>query len=428
MRKALYLLLMMGFIATSLSSCLKDNCNREVTYIKPISVFKTYEEIRVPVTTEPAQEMVNPGKIFAYGNYLFVNEYLKGIHVIDNSNPANPTNISFISVTGSIDISIKENILYTDNYTDLLALDISNINNVVESDRIQDAFKPMGMGDNNTILVGVIGESVTEKVDCNWSPDPSWRLLSDSNDPSIGGTNSSSNAKDGANISGTAGSMAQFAVVDKNLYVIDGELLYLFDISTAAKLNSIGEVTIGQGIETLFPYEDKLFIGANDGMYIYDNTNPTNPVFLSKFEHVTACDPVVVDGDYAYVTLRNDNECGSGWRNEMQVINIEDPSDPFLVMEQSNVSQPKGVAVADQKIYLCDGWSGIKVYDHQVSEEGTFDTDRLIDVQTISGIDAYDAIALPDQPVLLVVGTDGIYQYQRAEDGSLTLLSQLSIQ
>jgi len=418
----------MGFVATSLSSCLKDNCNREVTYVKPNDVFKTYEEIRVPVTTEPAQEMVNPGKIYAYGDYLFVNEYLRGIHVIDNSNPSNPTNISFISVNGSIDISVKNDILYTDNYTDLLALDISDINNVVESDRVQDAFKPLGTGENGSILVGVVGESVTEKVDCNWAPDPSWRLLSDSNDPSIGGTNTSSNDKDGGNISGTAGSMAQFAVVNDHLYVIDGAMLYLFDISTASKLNTVGEVTIGQGIETLFPYEDKLFIGANDGMYIYDNTSPTNPVFLSKFEHITACDPVVVDGDYAYVTLRNDIECGGGWRNEMQVINIEDPSNPFLVLEQGNVSQPKGVAVTDQKIYLCDGWSGIKVYDHQITENVGFDSNRLIDVQTITNIDAYDAIALSDKPILLVVGNDGLYQYQRAENGSLTLLSQIGIE
>ena len=39
-------------------------------------------------------------------------------------------------------------------------------------------------------------------------------------------------------------------------------------------------------------------------MFIYDNTNPQAPYFLSRFQHAEACDPVFVEGDYAYVTLR----------------------------------------------------------------------------------------------------------------------------
>lgn len=83
----------------------------------------------------PPQPIENLGKIYYKTPYMYVNERFKGIHVFDNSDPENPIPIAFIQILGSEDIAIKDNILYADNYTDLVAVDISDIQNVVVVDR-----------------------------------------------------------------------------------------------------------------------------------------------------------------------------------------------------------------------------------------------------------------------------------------------------
>ena len=70
------------------------------------------------------------GKIYAYRDYIFVNDVNKGFHVIDNQNPSSPESIAFIKLEGNFDISIKDDNLYADSYGDLVIFDISDINNL----------------------------------------------------------------------------------------------------------------------------------------------------------------------------------------------------------------------------------------------------------------------------------------------------------
>lgn len=408
------------------TGCLKDSCNREVTYVKPTPVYKTLEEIRIPISVEPAQSILNPGKIYTYEKYLFVNDYLKGIHIIDNSNPHNPIPVNFISIAGNVDIAVKDDVLFADNYIDLLAINIQDILQPFLAERIENAF-PSDDVDGNNILVAYEGDEVTEEVDCNWNPDPSWRLLRDTADPSFSGATGGENRNQTSGTTGVAGSMAQFAVISDHLYVIDNEDMYLFNISNAANPIDIGTVNVGNGIETIFPYKNNLFIGANDGMYIYDNSNPSNPTFVSRFEHFTACDPVVVEGDFAYVTLRNNEECGSGWRDEIQVINISDLQNPYLVTSSNSVREPMGLAVSNKTVYLCDGIGGVRVYDHSYGEEEQMFADESFNqVQHIDNIDAFDAIAIPNTDLLLIVGEDGLVQFDKSNPQNISVISHIN--
>ena len=95
-----------------------------------VPVYKTNEEVRLNIKSNPAKEMERPGKLFIKGHYIFLNEVDKGIHVIDNSNPASPRNVSFIDIPGNVDLAVKGSILYADMYTDMVALDISDPENV----------------------------------------------------------------------------------------------------------------------------------------------------------------------------------------------------------------------------------------------------------------------------------------------------------
>jgi len=66
------------------------------------------------------------------------------VYIIDNANPANPVLKTFIRVPMNRDIAIKNNYLYVDSYTDLVVIDINDINNIKEVNRIKNAFPRAG--------------------------------------------------------------------------------------------------------------------------------------------------------------------------------------------------------------------------------------------------------------------------------------------
>jgi hypothetical protein len=92
------------------------------------------------ISNDGVKPTEHPGKIYAYGNYLFQVEQNEGIHVIDNSDPRDPHKISFINIPACTEIAIKSNFLYTNNLNDLVVFDLSNINSPQQVNRIKDAF------------------------------------------------------------------------------------------------------------------------------------------------------------------------------------------------------------------------------------------------------------------------------------------------
>lgn len=88
-------------------------------------VYKTAEEA-AKIQVSAAQALKEPGKIYTYDNYLFINELGRGIHIVDNRDPRNPQNLSFVSISGNYDIAVKGNWLYADNHSNLLVIDISD--------------------------------------------------------------------------------------------------------------------------------------------------------------------------------------------------------------------------------------------------------------------------------------------------------------
>ena len=126
-------------IFSAFSSCM-DKYTEVFTANSP--VYLSYEDLRDAVKMSSSRDLENPGKMYFKDGYIFVNEELKGVHVINNTNPSSPQNMGFIEIPGNIDIAIKNNILYADSYIDLVAINISNVTNPVEVKRVQDIFPP----------------------------------------------------------------------------------------------------------------------------------------------------------------------------------------------------------------------------------------------------------------------------------------------
>jgi hypothetical protein len=100
-------------------------------------MYMKVADFKNAVTYESAREMSDPGKIHVRGSEIFINERYKGVHVIDNSDPANPENKAFIVVPGCLDMAVKGDIIYMNSAKDMVAFDL-NTKKVTK--RIDDFF------------------------------------------------------------------------------------------------------------------------------------------------------------------------------------------------------------------------------------------------------------------------------------------------
>lgn len=111
-------------------------------------VFMSRQQLESSITMKPAQAISNPGKLYKFGSYILINEKFKGVHIIDNQDPRSPQNIGFIQIPGNIDFAVKSNVLYVDNAVDMVAINLSDPNNLQISKRIRNVFPSPTPPDN----------------------------------------------------------------------------------------------------------------------------------------------------------------------------------------------------------------------------------------------------------------------------------------
>lgn len=205
--------------------------------------------------------------------------------------------------------------------------------------------------------------------------------------------------------------MARFAIKEDLLYVLGTSTLHVYNIEADTfKLLRNVDISVnefGAAMETIFVNGDFLYLGATDGMYIYSIANPQNPRFAFQYQHIVACDPVVVQGNRAYVTMRSGNACGGGV-NALDILDITNPYEPELLRSHTMTS-PHGLGVNGNLLFVCEGNAGLKVFD--VSDE----LGGIIQLQHEQGLHAYDVIVRQNHAI--VTGDDGIYQYEYSTDG-----------
>lgn len=214
---------------------------------------------------------------------------------------------------------------------------------------------------------------------------------------------------------GTAGSIARFCAFGEVLYVVTDRQLQVYEIGADGGATSVRTILLDMGLETIFRHDSILYIGAIDGMYLFDIRDPYFPKQYAKFLHFVARDPVVADGKLAFVTLRDmRNDWGSTIRSgQLQVIDIENPRVPFLITSKDMVA-PQGLALHDSLLLVCD--AGIKIY--LVDSALTLPSLNYIEM------DAHDVVVV--NGIAMVIGKDGLYQYELTSDLRMNLLSKIS--
>jgi hypothetical protein len=217
---------------------------------------------------------------------------------------------------------------------------------------------------------------------------------------------------------GTGGSMARFAITGNTLYIVSKESLEVYDIASAGNPVKAQKKDMNVGIETIFPYQNHLFIGANDGMYIYNNSNPNNPSFVTKYTHIQSCDPVVVQGQYAYVTLRSGVACRFGNTfSSLDVVDVSNKSQPVMVSTQAMTS-PYGLGVSGNKLFVCEGENGFKVMDITEPKNPVLK-------HHFEDLPSYDVIVRNNN--LIITGEKGLFQYRYDNSDNVEFLSKIPV-
>ena len=422
--RALFVFAAVLFSTSMLLNSCQDLRTQTITWVEYEPVYMSHEEFINAVQTETAQDLKNPGKIYFYDGYLFVNEINKGIHILDNRDPSAPVNIGFINIPANKDIAVRNDLLYADSQKDLLVFDISSLQNPELIDRIEGVFNnsantPPGfttqtVDESRGLVVDwkpVVREEVCEG-NCHSHPAHSFREGTIAFD---GFTTASSGG--GTPQSGVGGSMARFAITGDYLYAVDHRDLMTFDVSSA-NTQKVHRQYVGWLIETIFPYNNNLFIGSVNSMYIYDLSNPAAPHQLSIFWHATACDPVVVEGNYAYVTLRSGDNCPNiQGSDQLEVIDVSDLKNPKNIGIYEMIN-PHGLGIDNGRLFISEGAYGLKLMD-------ATDPYNIKEVKHIKNIKTYDVIPL--NGVLMVTGESGIVQFDYTNAPELKHLSTIPV-
>ena len=380
-------------------------------------IYMTYEDLREAVKITSSRDLENTGKIYFKDGYIFVNEELKGIHIIDNQDPSNPQNIGFIEIPGNVDIAVKNNILYADSYVDLVAIDISNVTNPVVVKRVEDVFPyTTPAPENEDYRVAEIDEEmgvvidweikkIRQKMEYQYYP-VYYGMRSEMDYLSTDAGFSGAVPANGSSF-GIGGSMARFGLYNDYLYVVDNATLFMFDVKNPESPSDIGKQSVGWDIETMFIYDGHMFFGTRTGMQIFSLEVPTVPKYTGSFWHVTSCDPVVISDGFAYITLRGGNQCGSNV-NRLDVLKLSDNYTENQLLASYPLNGPYGLGIDDQTLFVCDGDAGLKVYD--VADKTHIDDHQIA---SFSNINTFDVIPFND--FLFMIGDDGFYQYDYSD-------------
>lgn len=303
--------------------------------VSPLLLVVFFSLLSAGWRSTPPQEPASPDSLLypvsmtLAGDRLLVSDSYTGLHVYDVSNLTAPTKVIRIPLHYNQSSAVKDDIIYTNSIDQLQAIRVTGSTYQVVA-KIGSEYRPIDdMPMDRT--PGGYGCACNNSIDAVPTSSPSG-----------------------------SSSFATFAMVDDYLYRVMDGTMHVYDVTTAAKPKELSTVRIGWDVQTLQPSQTMLFLGGFRGMYIYDRSDPKHPKAIGQIQHTTACDPVVVNGSVAFITLRQTG-CG-GAADELMCVSIKDPRTPRILGEKP-LATPYGLAVQNQQLYVSHGEGGYSLMD-----------------------------------------------------------------
>ena len=84
------------------------------------------------------------------------------------------------------------------------------------------------------------------------------------------------------------------------------------------------------------------------------------------------------------------------------------------------MTNPSGLGIDNGILFICDGTAGLKIFD--AKNVNTISSNQLANYSTINALDI-----IPYNKVAMMIGSDGLYQYDYTDIKNIKLLSTLPI-
>lgn len=418
--KNLYIQFTLLLFAILLVSCTDDSGTVEVDYLEATAIYGDIDEIRAIPLNEDGRTIQNPGKIFIGDGFILIGEEGQGIHVISNQDRSNPISENFIQIPGNKEFFVSGNTLYAESYYDVIKIDVSDPFNAQLISRSKNAIQDYFINDKGETLIGfsyiekniVLDENddfMKEVIDDQLVYlDFAKNVIPKSSVPSSFAGNSAQ----------SIGTLNRITKSNNHIYLVSNSNMIIID-DNDFESDVIRLENIKEDMETVFPYQNKLFVGSKTSMSVFDISNNSIPSELSDFEHATSCDPVLPYSDVAFVTLRTaDFSPCPGNSNSLLVIDISDVSNATQLHE-IQLASPYGMTIINNHLLVANGTSGLSIFNVEDPRNPQL-------VQKNEDIVAYDIIADPNNAdYLFITGQEGMTQYEIDEDFKIIFKSKI---
>ncbi|MDL2322393.1 hypothetical protein LJC52_00210 [Bacteroidales bacterium OttesenSCG-928-A17] len=406
-------------VAVLFAACENNGSMVQYKINEPVFMPKTEFRNSVNVTND-AKTLTGSGKICFYNGFLYISDPGNGVHIVNNTDPANPKMVGYIELPGNYDINVRNDILYADALIDLVWFDITDPAQPVYQGRLEDAFPELLPPVENEYGIDFAicynEEKRKDNLVVGWKVEKRIKKVENYDIYlEFDGSNTSFANSISASSNGLTGSMSRFSLYDNYLYAVINYTMCVFDLSSGAPVKAAENISVGN-VETIFSYKDKMFLGTPTGMQIWSVKNPLNPTYCSCVWHVYGCDPVIVHDDLAYVTIHSGNFCGQD-NNELFIMDVSDVYHPKQLVSYA-MTKPKGLGIDNGALFLCD--NGLKVF--KIDQPETLLANTLAHIK---GMEGYDVI--PFDNVLMMIADDGLYQYDYTDVKNMKKLSVLPI-
>ncbi len=389
-----------------------------------ITILSLFSDPDMPETVnlEKEGQIDTPGSAFGIwldNNTVHVADGAKGVFVVDVSDRAQPVHVATYDTSGAYAVHMSTGTLFVADTTDGLA---------------------------KVAKTGQFVYSKTEAYDPPCSADAvfvkeNYAYVLDKNGPKEGMNIINLDPQTGYQLTGhieTPGNATAVQVLDSHAYIADGPAgISIYDISDNGAPQMSGSETVSgnSNISNIKIYKDYTATDTSESTTLYF-TDIHNGLFIANLDspgEISVTGNFQVENALAVEIFIPDSETPDRYalvvnNTGLSIIDVTDPSAPFLVSEIATPGQALDVGIKDRFAVVADGDQGIVLIDITDLENPiltvTYDTEGTAEaisidqayIHTAAGINGIQVLGIVDsEPVELTkITTDETYGYAAA--------------
>jgi hypothetical protein len=270
------------------------------------------------------------------GNYAYVANDHYGLQIIDITDPTNPTfKGSYDAPNQAYDVAVSGNYVYLASF-DLQIIDISDPSN------------PIFISSYGTPYIKVAGVAISGDYAYIVGGTSTGLQIIDITDPA------------NPTFKGTCDEpylSKKVLIFENYAYIAEPSGLLIIDVTDPSNPTFKGSYDTSWALEVALSGNYAYVADAEGGLKIIDVSNPSNPTLEASYDMVNEARGIAVSGNYAYVATSHRYPYSSDKYSDLQIIDINDPSNPKFKASYNISGATSGIAVSGNYAYVTEWYS-----------------------------------------------------------------------